>query len=79
MVDPAVGYLRITNFSENTPREVNNAFLSLMNEGTENIIIDLRDNPGGLLSSSLDVLDLILQKDLEMVSTKGRSGKILKK
>ena len=79
MIDPAVGYLRITNFSENTPREVNNAFLSLMNEGTENIIIDLRDNPGGLLSSSLDVLDLILQKDLEMVSTKGRSGKILKK
>ena len=79
MIDPAVGYLRITNFSENTPREVNNAFLSLMNQGTENIIIDLRDNPGGLLSSSLDVLDLMLPKDLEMVSTKGRGGKILKK
>ena len=78
MVDPLVGYLRITNFSENTPKETANAFLSLMDQGAENLIIDLRDNPGGLLSSSLDMLDLMLPKGLDMVSTKGRTGKVLK-
>ena len=78
MVDPVVGYLRITNFSENTPKETANAFLSLMDQGAENLIIDLRDNPGGLLSSSLDMLDLMLPKGLDMVSTKGRTGRVLK-
>jgi len=78
MANPEVGYLRITNFSNNTPGETRDALLSLMGEGADNIIIDLRDNPGGLLSSSLDILDLILPKDVEMVSTKGRKGKSLK-
>lgn len=78
MANPEVGYLRITNFSNNTPGETRDALLSLMGEGADNIIIDLRDNPGGLLSSSLDILDLILPKDVEMVSTKGRKGRSLK-
>ena len=78
MANPEVGYLRITNFSNNTLGETRDALLSLMGEGADNIIIDLRDNPGGLLSSSLDILDLILPKDVEMVSTKGRKGRSLK-
>ena len=49
-----------------------------MQNGASNVIIDLRDNPGGLLSSSLDLLDLILPKNLELVSTKGRAGKSIK-
>ena len=78
MANPEVGYLRITNFSNNTAGETRDALISLMGEGADNIIIDLRDNPGGLLSSSLDILDLILPKDVEMVSTKGRKGRNLK-
>ncbi len=78
MINPAVGYLRITNFSENTPKETASAFLSLADQGAKNLIIDLRDNPGGLLSSSLDMLDLMLPKGLDMVSTKGRTGRVLK-
>ena len=78
MASPEVGYLRITNFSNNTPGETREALMSLMDKGADNIIIDLRDNPGGLLSSSLDILDLILPRDLEMVSTKGRKGRSLK-
>ena len=74
MVNPSVGYLRITNFSENTPKKQPMPFLSLMDQGAENLIIDLRDNPGGLLSSSLDMLDLMLPKGLDLVSTKGRTG-----
>ena len=78
MVNDDVGYLRITNFSVNTANETKNAIISLMQDGASNVIIDLRDNPGGLLSSSLDLLDLILPKNLELVSTKGRAGKSIK-
>ena len=49
-----------------------------MQNGANSVIIDLRDNPGGLLSSSLDLLDLILPKNLDLVSTKGREGKKIK-
>ena len=78
MVNENVGYLRITNFSVNTANETKDALISLMQNGASNVIIDLRDNPGGLLSSSLDLLDLILPKNLELVSTKGRAGKSIK-
>ena len=78
MVNNDVGYLRITNFSINTANETKNAFISLMQDGANSIIIDLRDNPGGLLSSSLDLLDLILPKNLDLVSTKGREDKNIK-
>ena len=78
MVNKDVGYLRITNFSINTADETKDAFISLMQNGANSVIIDLRDNPGGLLSSSLDLLDLILPKNLDLVSTKGREGKNIK-
>ncbi|MDA1363889.1 MAG: S41 family peptidase, partial [Candidatus Marinimicrobia bacterium] len=78
MLNNNVGYLRITNFSVNTANETKDALISLMQDGASNVIIDLRDNPGGLLSSSLDLLDLILPKNLELVSTKGRAGKSIK-
>ena len=78
MVNDNVGYLRITNFSVNTANETKDALISLMQNGASNVIIDLRDNPGGLLSSSLDLFDLILPKNLELVSTKGRAGKSIK-
>ena len=78
MVNEDVGYLRITNFSVNTANETKNALINLMQDGASNVIIDLRDNPGGLLSSSLDLLDLILPKNLDIVSTKGRAGKSIK-
>ena len=78
MVNKDVGYLRITNFSINTAVETKDAFISLMQNGANSVIIDLRDNPGGLLSSSLDLLDLILPKNLDLVSTKGREGKNIK-
>tara|TARA_B100000700_G_scaffold87608_1_gene98619 strand:+ start:216 stop:1889 length:1674 start_codon:yes stop_codon:yes gene_type:complete len=78
MVNDNVGYLRITNFSLNTADETKNAIIDLITLGSESIIIDLRDNPGGLLSASLDMLDLILPQNLELVSTKGRKGRNIK-
>ena len=78
MVNDNVGYLRITNFSLNTADETKNAIIDLISLGSESIIIDLRDNPGGLLSASLDMLDLVLPQNLDLVSTKGRQGRSVK-
>ena len=49
------------------------AFQQLLNQDSKEIIIDLRDNPGGLLSSAVAILDMIIQKDSPLVSTKGRT------
>jgi carboxyl-terminal processing protease len=78
MINDNVGYLRITKFSNNTATETKESLIDLLKNGAGNIILDLRDNPGGLLSSSLDLLDLILSKNLDLVSTKGRKGKEIK-
>ena len=78
MVNDNVGYLRLTKFSNNTSSETREAMISLLKNGASNVIIDLRDNPGGLLPSSLDFLDLILPKNLDLVYTKGRKGKEIK-
>ena len=78
MVNDNVGYLRLTKFSNNTSSETREAMISLLKNGASNVIIDLRDNPGGLLPSSLDLLDLILPKNLDLVYTKGRKGKEIK-
>ena len=73
MLSPSTGYVRLNRFSRNTPNEMRKAFQQLLNQDSKEIIIDLRDNPGGLLSSAVAILDMIIQKDSPLVSTKGRT------
>ena len=73
MLSPSTGYVRLNRFSRNTPNEMRKAFQQLLNQDSKEIIIDLRDNPGGLLSSAVAILDMIIQKDNPLVSTKGRT------
>lgn len=73
MLSPSTGYVRLNRFSRNTPNEMRKAFQQLLNQNSKEIIIDLRDNPGGLLSSAVAILDMIIQKDSPLVSTKGRT------
>lgn len=73
MLSPSTGYVRLNRFSRNTPNEMHKAFQQLLNQNSKEIIIDLRDNPGGLLSSAVAILDMIIQKDSPLVSTKGRA------
>jgi len=73
MIDDNTGYIVITRFSKNVPIEVESVFRSMIGQDVKQIIIDLRNNPGGLLSSAIDVLELIIPKGEKLLWTKGRT------
>jgi len=73
MVEPGVGYIRITNFQKTTGNEVSRAMLDLSRNGMRSLIIDLRRNPGGLLDSAVELADYFINRG-SIVSTKGRNG-----
>ncbi len=74
MLDPAkkIGYIRITNFIQNTVEEVKAALKELDAQGMKGLILDLRDDPGGLLSAAVEISDLFVE-DGKIVSTRGRN------
>ncbi|MFQ6604701.1 MAG: S41 family peptidase [Fidelibacterota bacterium] len=72
MIDDKTGYIRLTRFSRNSPDEMRDAFRSLLKNDPQSIIIDLRDNPGGLLRAAIDILDLMVPKGKLLLTTKGR-------
>ncbi len=67
-----VGYIKLSNFTTGAGREVENALKKLKSEGVTKLIFDLRDNPGGLLSESVNVSNVFIPKGSEVVSTKGK-------
>ncbi len=71
-----IAYVRIRNFAENTAEELDKALLPLINspQKLNGIILDLRFNPGGLLTAGIDVADRFLTGG-RIVSTRGRDGK----
>jgi carboxyl-terminal processing protease len=70
--DKKIGYIRITSFIQKTADELRKALDELKEQGMKGLIIDLRDNPGGLLSSAVEVSDLFIDSG-KIVSTKGRN------
>ncbi|TAE19109.1 MAG: PDZ domain-containing protein [Bacteroidetes bacterium] len=72
MVSQEVGYLQLTDFTNGASREVREAVEKLKEEGAKKIIIDLRGNPGGLLNEAVNICNLFINRDLEVVSTKGK-------
>lgn len=72
MVNQEVGYLSLTDFTHNASKEVKNAIEKLKEQGAKKIILDLRGNPGGLLSEAVNISNLFIQKELDVVSTKGK-------
>ena len=69
-----IGYLRITQFSEPAAADFTRALASLEKEHATSLIIDLRDNPGGLLESAVGVAEQVLPKGKEIVTVRGRDG-----
>ncbi|MCZ6692483.1 MAG: S41 family peptidase, partial [Bacteroidetes bacterium] len=72
MVSEDVGYIKLSDFTTNAGKEVKNALLELKNEGATSIILDLRDNPGGLLNEAVNVSNVFIPKGSEVVSTRGK-------
>ncbi len=74
MIDPEkkIGYVRLSAFSRNTASELKKALTDLTAAGMKGLILDLRFNPGGLLTSAVEVADLFLEEG-KIVSTKGRN------
>ncbi len=67
-----IGYLRLTDFKQNSHKEIADAIKEMEKSDPMGYIIDLRNNPGGLLQSAIDVSNLFLPKGTKIVSVKGR-------
>ncbi|HET9055120.1 MAG TPA: S41 family peptidase [Cyclobacteriaceae bacterium] len=67
-----VGYIKLDEFTPGAAKEVNEAVLSLKAQGAKKLILDLRDNLGGLMHEGINIVNLFVAKNQEVVSTKGK-------
>lgn len=73
MVQPGIGYIRLERFTRTAGEEMRQALSALQSSGTlQGIILDLRDNPGGLLDMAVDVVEKFVPRGSLIVSTRGR-------
>ena len=70
-----IGYVRITKFSKNTAKDFGTALQDLLDDGMKGLVIDLRGNSGGLLSNSINILDKLTERGVNLLNTKGRIAK----
>ncbi len=71
-LDNNVGYIRMSQFNANTSKELSESLDALETEGIDGLIIDLRFNPGGLLSEAINTVNEFIGKGKRVVYTKGR-------
>jgi len=72
MVDGNMGYIKLDKFLENSAEEVTTALTALKKNNPNGIILDLRSNGGGILQEAVKIVNLFVQKDVEVVSQKGK-------
>ncbi len=73
MVNDEIGYIKLTGFTRDAGREVKDALVALKeNQGLKGVILDLRGNPGGLLREAINIVNVFVDKGLDIVSTKGK-------
>jgi len=72
IIEDKTGYVKLIEFQEKTPKDLSEALKKMSEEGMDSLILDLRNNPGGLLNVSADVAEKFLPKGVVVVSTKGR-------
>ena len=76
MVDDKTGYIEISRFAMSTHEEFMNKVGRLKQEGMERLVLDLRDNPGGVMQSAVKIADEMLGAGMTLVRTKGRSAEM---
>lgn len=72
MVSHDVGYVQLTDFTPEAGKEVKNGVVALKDKGAKSIIIDLRNNPGGLLFEAVNICNIFIPKGKKVVDTKGK-------
>ncbi|MSU23984.1 MAG: S41 family peptidase [Opitutus sp.] len=72
VLDGGVGYIQLTEFSEHTAEQFGRALDHLLREGIGSLVLDLRNNPGGLLDAAVEVVEPFFKKGELIVSTQGR-------
>ena len=73
MLEGEIGYIKMTSFTRNVSKEVAEAYKELTKDkDIKGLVFDLRGNPGGLLNEAVNTTNLFIDKDLEVVSTKGK-------
>ncbi len=72
ILDNHIGYIKLEEFTPGAAREVENSILTLRQQGATQFILDLRDNPGGLLYEAVNIVNLFVSKGKEVVATKGK-------
>ncbi len=75
VLEPGVGYVRLTQFQEQTAGDLRKALDVFQKENIHSLVLDLRNNPGGLLTSAVDVSQLFLESGKVIVSIRGRDAK----
>ncbi len=71
-ISDKTGYIKLIEFQENTTQDLDAALKKLESQGMDSLILDLRNNPGGLLEGAVDVAERFLAKDQTIVSIKAR-------
>jgi carboxyl-terminal processing protease len=74
MLDSKIGYIPLLQFNESARDELESSITRLSRDGARGIVIDLRDNPGGILDQSLSVSNLFLKKGQQISSIRARNG-----
>ena len=72
MITDNIGYVKLEDFTIDAGKEVETAVKALKDKGATRLILDLRNNPGGLLSEAVNVSNVFIPKNKEVVSTKGK-------
>lgn len=72
MIASDIGYILLSDFTPGAGKEVESAVKELKGKGAKKIILDLRDNPGGMLHEAVNIANVFLPKNVEVVSTRGK-------
>ncbi len=72
MVTDSIGYICLTQFIEGTSNEIRRALVELKQQGARSLILDLRDNPGGVMEEAVKTVNLFIPRGREVVSTRGK-------
>ena len=75
LLDDSIGYIKVNQFQEQTAEDLSKALENLEQENMNSLILDMRNNPGGLLNSAVDVTSFFLPADKLVVYIEDRSGK----